>query len=391
MTSKKNLVFSILFFLLYLPASALAADCGQGGNWNCSCGDTLVGSVTMTDDMNCNGTALYIGANNITLECQGHTIDGINDPNSTAINNSAGYNNFTLRNCVISNHSHGLIDGYIGPGGGNIAENGTIENNTFYNITSDWPNLLVGSGKLYNNNTFSSGLIVLFSNPHTGGVQNTTAFVNLTKNRFNSTLAVWESTNVLLSNNKINNSLLVTGNHPNSTASSTPSYNIIVDENDFGGTDLNIMNMTNSIMQNNYNLSSITVNESTNVSLNNNTVCEGNGTIHLTSNSHNNSGDNICNASKITDEADNNVTCLWDCNGQPNCGAILESDLNLTKDLTCSGSALTVNSSNVTVDCQCHSIIRNSPAGGQNYGINGSGISNVTVKNCIISNSLVIG
>ncbi len=191
-----------------------------------------------------------------------------------------------------------------------FSENGTIENNNFHSLSdSEYYNvLLVGSGNLYRNNTFSCTFYSLFSNAHG---MNKTEYVNITGNKFNDVLTVQESTNIFVENNDLYSSALISGNHPAENEPNSPSYNITFDNNNFHGTGLDIENMTNSTIVDNYNMSSITVSQSENISLDSNYVCSGESTITLTSNSHNNTGDNICNT--VSDADSNSVTCSCTC------------------------------------------------------------------------------
>jgi parallel beta-helix repeat protein len=63
----------------------------------------------ITDD---DGTCFTIGATNITLDCQGYTIDGDADASGYGvIINNANYDNFTLKNCTIQQFARNL---YVG-------------------------------------------------------------------------------------------------------------------------------------------------------------------------------------------------------------------------------------------------------------------------------------
>jgi len=66
-----------------------------------SCGDTLLGDTTLTENLTgCSGVSgLILGANDITLNCDGYTVI-MSDP-QTAISGS-GLNNVTIKNCKIT-------------------------------------------------------------------------------------------------------------------------------------------------------------------------------------------------------------------------------------------------------------------------------------------------
>ncbi|MEM3890149.1 MAG: hypothetical protein QXY17_01590, partial [Candidatus Micrarchaeia archaeon] len=97
----------ILFFVLL--SISFAANCG--GSTPCNCGDTIIENYTMTSDLPCSGTALTIGADNITLDCQGHTIETI-DGNGKGIYLN-GRNNVTIKNCIIDGNYSGTSSYYI--------------------------------------------------------------------------------------------------------------------------------------------------------------------------------------------------------------------------------------------------------------------------------------
>jgi len=98
-----------------------------GGSINCSCGDTLNESWVMPYDMECNGTALYIGANSITLDCNGHHIKG--NGTGSGIEWSSRYDYVTIKNCEIYNFSNGINENELG------AYSAKILNNNIHDIT----------------------------------------------------------------------------------------------------------------------------------------------------------------------------------------------------------------------------------------------------------------
>jgi len=70
----RNLMLIILVLFL-MAKTASAATCG--GAVQCNCGDTLIENQTMWYDLNdCPGYGLIIGADSITLDGNGHLIDG---------------------------------------------------------------------------------------------------------------------------------------------------------------------------------------------------------------------------------------------------------------------------------------------------------------------------
>ncbi|MEM3407973.1 MAG: hypothetical protein QXW80_00905 [Candidatus Micrarchaeia archaeon] len=94
MRKLSSLNYLILFFALV--SISFAANCG--GSTPCNCGDTIIENYTMTSDLPCSGTALTIGADHITLDCQGYTI---NHTGSGSGINASGRTNITIKNCNI--------------------------------------------------------------------------------------------------------------------------------------------------------------------------------------------------------------------------------------------------------------------------------------------------
>jgi parallel beta-helix repeat protein len=67
-----------------------------------NCGGTIIGNAVLNQDLlNCPGNGITIGASNIVLDCQGHTINGTSTGGNYGIDNSNGYSNVTIKNCVI--------------------------------------------------------------------------------------------------------------------------------------------------------------------------------------------------------------------------------------------------------------------------------------------------
>ncbi|MFA5902327.1 MAG: right-handed parallel beta-helix repeat-containing protein [Desulfobacula sp.] len=149
-----QMVFS---FLLKDRELAKAADCGDGIG-DCTCGDTVMADYTLTADLDCTGTGgngLIIGADNITIDGSGHTIDGhIRDifagdaSDFVATFNEADprtwqwgiysleYDNVTIKNLHIANFFGGIVLGSIGPGVTGITiQDNIITNDVYYNMS----------------------------------------------------------------------------------------------------------------------------------------------------------------------------------------------------------------------------------------------------------------
>jgi len=107
------------------------------------CGFTLTHNKNLTSDLSCPGTALTIGADNIVLDCNGHTIIG--SGNFSFVNFGIQANNkqnITIKNCIIQSFHTGIRL--------NVTNQSQLTNNTAYN------NFNVFSIIDSSNNTFKS-------------------------------------------------------------------------------------------------------------------------------------------------------------------------------------------------------------------------------------------
>jgi hypothetical protein len=60
-----------------LAAACLALTAGQASASHVSCGDTITADTTLDSDLvDCPSNGIVIGADDITLDLNGHTIDG---------------------------------------------------------------------------------------------------------------------------------------------------------------------------------------------------------------------------------------------------------------------------------------------------------------------------
>jgi len=86
-----------------------------------SCGDTIVGAVRLTTDLtNCPDNGVVIGADNVTLDLNGHVIDGDATPFASCpadsscglgIDNSAGHRGLSLRDGTVRGFGVGVVLG----------------------------------------------------------------------------------------------------------------------------------------------------------------------------------------------------------------------------------------------------------------------------------------
>ncbi|MFH1133670.1 MAG: NosD domain-containing protein [Nanoarchaeota archaeon] len=114
---------------------------------NLECGDTIYLNATLESDMDCPGTGFLIGADDVSLDCQGHQVTG------TQYGIFANWKNGTvIRNCVFSGFGFGM---YVDNGIGWLVENNSIINfsqtgiflNNF-NDTAFRSNTIIGEGSM---------------------------------------------------------------------------------------------------------------------------------------------------------------------------------------------------------------------------------------------------
>jgi hypothetical protein len=89
----------VVFVSLAFPASNVQAD--QAG-----CGQVLTGNITLTNDLlACAGDGLVIGAGGITVNLNGHVVQGTGL--GVGVRNT-GHHDVTIRNGTVRNFDHGV-------------------------------------------------------------------------------------------------------------------------------------------------------------------------------------------------------------------------------------------------------------------------------------------
>jgi len=107
-----------------------------------SCEDVLTSNTVLTSDLTCDATGLIIGANNIVLDCDGHSITHSNSEEGAGILIEDSSNN-QIKNCdIIKGSWSGQGYGIVGYNSDNIL----IENNT-----------------ILDDNSYSSGIVIHYS------------------------------------------------------------------------------------------------------------------------------------------------------------------------------------------------------------------------------------
>ncbi|VVC02667.1 Right handed beta helix region [Candidatus Burarchaeum australiense] len=109
------------------------------------CG-TLVANTFLTEDITSTGTCYTIGADSITLDCNGHTLTGAGTGNGVFNN---GYDNVVIKNCIINSFAKGI---YFQSGSNSaIFLNNTFNNNVdgiyvdHSDLTSAWNNTIASA------------------------------------------------------------------------------------------------------------------------------------------------------------------------------------------------------------------------------------------------------
>jgi len=181
----------------------------------------VAGTYTLSSNLSiAGGTCVTIDADDVTLDCQSYTIDG-NDTGSTYGINNPGFDDVTVKNCVITNFDSAV---YYTTG----ADSGTIRNNT---LTSNVRGVyLSGSstGNIVANNSIVSntvsGVLILASS------DNNITENNLSANSRGVQLTSSSSTGNRFANNIVDSSaeygIYLTGSaNDNSFANNTVSLN----------------------------------------------------------------------------------------------------------------------------------------------------------------------
>jgi len=173
---------------LTLPATALLLIAGAampGASHGAKSYDSCTGYVTsvpafiatqgnwcMAADISTNisnGSAIVIGTNNVTLDCNDFKLGGLGAGSDTAANGVVAQErmNVTIRNCNIRGFLHGV---YLNGGGGHLVEDNTFDRNRYAAIR------VVGNGStIRRNRAMSTGPTPVSTQTAFGIVTNGTA------------------------------------------------------------------------------------------------------------------------------------------------------------------------------------------------------------------------
>lgn len=216
---------------------------------------TARGNYMLQNDIS-NGydQCIRFDADNIVLDCNGHTITGTGGGNGIY---ASSRTNLTIKNCVLKMFSIGL---YLGSVSNSNLINNTANNNQERGIAFYWSS---------NNNL----------------TQNTAS-----SNNYAGIYLEWSSGNILTNNTENNNN----------------QWGI----NLYYGAYNNLTN--NKVNANSYGIG-LSSGSNNNILTDNSACSRGSQDIYLAGDATGNSGDNICNSSKIIDDDSNTITCSRLC------------------------------------------------------------------------------
>jgi parallel beta-helix repeat protein len=132
-------VLGVLVLALTAGFLLLAAPASPSGNGAAGCGKVIKANFTLSHDLlNCPGNGLEVGANGITLDLNGKTIDGVSI-GAGVVNN--GFDRVTIRNGRIQGFNYGV---WLNPGTNlNILTGLTVTGSEYAGVqltNADWNN-----------------------------------------------------------------------------------------------------------------------------------------------------------------------------------------------------------------------------------------------------------
>jgi hypothetical protein len=150
--------FARLALLLAAAALALAIAPPAATAAPLSCGDTITHDTTLTADLlNCPGDGLVIGADDITVDLNGHTIDGTVTQTSdcdqppfgvVGINNE-DHDGVTIENGTVQQFANGVSGGgETSSVSNNVWRNLTVRDNRFDGITMGSPGIVFNDNRI---------------------------------------------------------------------------------------------------------------------------------------------------------------------------------------------------------------------------------------------------
>ncbi len=306
------------------------------------CGNAVTENIVLTEDLlNCQNTGLHIERNNITLDCNGHSIiGGLNNTDYGII--LEAYSDVTIKNCNVQEFSIGIIAGGNGISNNSVLDN-TIENNKNAGIWLPYShhNKVFGN-TIINNNEIGLGLSdTQFNEVKNNTISNHIAYgIHLENSQYN---LIWI-------NNFSNNGFANADEWPNSN--------------------YNNWNYTN--------LGNIWSDYDSNPGYPFNYIISGDGNGIVETGEECDDGNNV-----------NGDGCSAVCLNEPpqiseGCGSTIINNTILTEDiLNCPGSGLIIGANNLTLDCAGH-LLNSTHLIFPEFGIKIIGKNNILIKNCVL-------
>jgi len=348
------------------------ALCGcDNGTYNYTCGETVYESCNLTCNLNSTGTCFTVGADDITINGNGHTITG----NISGVFYGIyllGISDVTIQNTKITNFSYGI---YLN----NNANNNKIINHTGYNNSYGIYVVTSSNNTINENNYYDNAIGIRFSSSSGNHIYNTIASNN------NQGIYLDNSdNNSLYANNICNNTIIDVYNNGTGNTGSydrcTTTYNFACDFNNCGKSCYG-EGEGGAVVPNE--LSCCAGLTSVAPSYNMDTCMPEMGAFKCI-----NCGDGFCNATA----GENYCSCQADCpkptcgcgNGTYNytCGETITDSCIMNCNLTSNGTCFTVGANDITIDGAGYSITGDATG----YGISMTGRNNVTIKNFNVYN-----
>ncbi|MFC1788250.1 LamG-like jellyroll fold domain-containing protein, partial [Patescibacteria group bacterium] len=332
-----------------IDAGESCDDGGTAGGDGCSatcqieCGTTIDATydndlvtpgtqVTLYQDYVCAGLGFSAGVNDLSLDCDDHTLTG----NGTSVAVYLyGPDNITVKNCVIDNFSGGI--------GSNWSTNTTVQDNTLSQIGMTAISFARSSNSIVTGNTITNA---------TYGIAYDTETANSGQITFNN----------------ISDSDYGIQMRPGSS-NATISNNTIEDSSEYGI----------HLQTGGHTLTSNTVETSVSIK------------ADIYNSGSSNTGDqNTCHRYyRWTDDnphaGETDGCTFWPAGVSDltvQCGEYIYKDTVLDQDYNCVGLGFAAGGSNLTLDCDNHTISGNSTS----IGVSLTGPANFTVKNCTFDN-----
>ena len=136
---------------LIIATSLFMLESSRAFGMHVMCGDTIIDDTVLDSNLiDCPGDGIIIGADNIKLDCDGHTIAGPSSGNGIDLRTRT---HVTIRNCSVTNFRFGFI--LIASDGNTLVRN-AASNNTIngFEISSSSGNTLVDNTALGNANGY---------------------------------------------------------------------------------------------------------------------------------------------------------------------------------------------------------------------------------------------